>query len=101
MGDSAELDSERLLHVTAIIDSMTRDERLRPAIVNGNRRRRISRGSGTSVEEVNRLLKDFSRIRKMLKKVQGVTGQRRKRSIRRNGRAAGSGIRHAARQMLQ
>jgi signal recognition particle subunit SRP54 len=100
-GDSADLDSKRLSQITAIIDSMTRDERLRPAIVNGNRRRRIARGSGTSVEEVNRLLKEFSRIRKMLKKVQGVTGKRSKGSTRRNGRAAGPGIRHAARQMLQ
>lgn len=101
MPDSVDLDSKRLSKMTAIIDSMTPGERQRPAIVNGNRRRRIARGSGTSVEAVNRLLKEFAQIRKLLKTVQGVRSKERKGSKRRKGRSAAPGIRHVARQMLQ
>jgi signal recognition particle subunit SRP54 len=55
----------------AIIDSMTPLERREPAVLNGSRRRRIARGSGTAVEDVNRLLKQFAQARKLMKGLGG------------------------------
>jgi len=48
---------------------MTPDERRRPEVINGSRRKRIARGSGTSVQEVNRLLKDFQQMRKLFEQL--------------------------------
>lgn len=62
-----DLDEKRMLHVEAIILSMTPKERGRPAILNGSRRKRIAMGSGRSIAEVNRLLKQFSGMQKMMK----------------------------------
>jgi signal recognition particle subunit SRP54 len=56
--------------VEAIIDSMTRAERANHTIINGSRRLRISKGSGTTVQEVNQLLKRFSDAQKMMKQLQ-------------------------------
>jgi signal recognition particle subunit SRP54 len=56
-------------HIEAIICSMTRDERRRPEILNGSRRRRIAVGSGTSVAEVNRFLKQYLEAKKMMRKI--------------------------------
>ena len=67
-------DNDQLSRVEAIISSMTPDERRRQHIINGSRRKRIARGSGTSVEEVNRLLKQFVQMQKMLKQLGGMTG---------------------------
>lgn len=53
----------------AIINSMTRGERQRPDIIKGSRKRRIATGSGTQVQDVNRLLKQFMQMQKMMKKV--------------------------------
>jgi signal recognition particle subunit SRP54 len=53
---------------------MTPDERRKQHIINGSRRKRIARGSGTSVEEVNRLLKQFVQMQKMLKQLGGMAG---------------------------
>jgi signal recognition particle subunit SRP54 len=50
-----------------MIRSMTREERLRPQILNGSRRKRIALGSGTSVQEVNRLLKQYEQMQKMMR----------------------------------
>ncbi len=61
-----DLDTGEWVRVEAIINSMTPDERQKPDIINGSRRRRIAKGSGTSVQEVNRLLKQFFQARKML-----------------------------------
>ncbi len=72
-------DEKQLNRVEAIISSMTPAERRRHDIINGSRRKRIARGSGTSVEEVNRLLKQFVQMRKMLKQL-GAIGGGRKRS---------------------
>lgn len=58
--------------IEAIIYSMTPQERTHPSILNGQRRARIAKGSGTSVEEVNRLIKQFDEARKMMKKVQSM-----------------------------
>jgi signal recognition particle subunit SRP54 len=62
-------DEQQLNRVEAIISSMTPMERRRHDLINGSRRKRIARGSGTSVEEVNRLLKQFVQMRKMLKQL--------------------------------
>jgi signal recognition particle subunit SRP54 len=56
-------------HIEAIICSMTKDERRRPEILNGSRRRRIAVGSGTSVAEVNRFLKQYLEAKKMMRKI--------------------------------
>ena len=61
-------DEGELRQIEAIMDSMTRGERLRPSVIDGSRRRRIAIGSGTSVQAVNRLLKQFAQTRKLMKK---------------------------------
>jgi signal recognition particle subunit SRP54 len=63
-----------LTRTEAIINSMTPEERRKQHIINGSRRKRIAKGSGTSVEEVNRLLKQFVQMQKMLKSLGGMTG---------------------------
>jgi signal recognition particle subunit SRP54 len=70
-----EIDESGLVAVEAIILSMTPEERHRPNILNGSRRLRIAKGSGTSVQEVNRLLKQYEMMRKMLKQA-GRQGRR-------------------------
>jgi signal recognition particle subunit SRP54 len=67
-------DDSALGRIEAIIRSMTKGERHKPAIIDGSRRRRIAMGSGTSVQEVNRLLKEFETVQKMVKMV-GKTGR--------------------------
>lgn len=61
------IDDRALVRIEAVISSMTKEERRRPQIINGSRRKRIARGSGTSVQEVNRLLKQFRLMQKMAK----------------------------------
>jgi signal recognition particle subunit SRP54 len=63
---NAKIDDNALVRVEAIINSMTLQERSTPKILNGNRRKRIARGSGTSIQDVNRLLKQFSEMQKMM-----------------------------------
>jgi signal recognition particle subunit SRP54 len=63
----AEIDPKRLVRVEAIILSMTPAERKNPKILNGSRRKRIARGSGTTVQEVNQLLKQYEQMNKMMK----------------------------------
>jgi signal recognition particle subunit SRP54 len=66
-------DDKQIARVEAIINSMTPHERRRSDVINGSRRKRIAKGSGTSVEEVNKLLKQFVQMRKMLKVMGGMT----------------------------
>jgi signal recognition particle subunit SRP54 len=68
------VDEGQLARVEAIINSMTPHERRRHDLINGSRRKRIARGSGTSVEEVNRLLKQFVQMQKMMKVLGGPGG---------------------------
>jgi signal recognition particle subunit SRP54 len=63
-----DVDDTKILHFEAIINSMTPSERDNPKIINGSRRSRIARGSGCPVSEVNQLLKQFSEMKKMMKK---------------------------------
>lgn len=69
---AGEVDPKRLRHIEAIILSMTPAERRRPEILNGSRRKRIARGSGRPVSEVNRLMKRFAEMEEMLKTMKGL-----------------------------
>lgn len=73
----AQIDEKALGRVEAIIKSMTPRERAKPDILNSSRKRRIAAGSGTSVEEVNRLLKQFEQVKKMMKQFTSMGGKRR------------------------
>lgn len=64
-----DVDDRELVKIEAIINSMTRQERRQHNIINGSRRKRIANGSGTSVQDVNKLLKNYSQVLKMLKKM--------------------------------
>ena len=64
-----QLDERELARVEAIIKSMTPEERKKPNIINGSRRKRVAKGSGTAVQDVNRLLNQFVQIQKMVKKL--------------------------------
>ena len=66
-----DIDDNAFKSIEAIIYSMTPEERTRPEILNGSRRQRIAKGSGTNIQEVNRLLKQFEQTRKMMKMVTG------------------------------
>jgi signal recognition particle subunit SRP54 len=72
----ANLDPKRIRHVEAIILSMTPQERRRPDILNGSRRVRIAKGSGRTVQEVNRLMTQFKEMQKMMKRLKGFGGGR-------------------------
>ena len=65
-----EIDEKELKRVEAMIQSMTRKERRDPSIINGSRRKRIAAGSGTKVQDINKLLKQFAEARKMMKRLQ-------------------------------
>ena len=67
----SDLDTNALTRVIAIVDSMTPKERANPRILNGSRKKRISRGAGQSVQEINRLLKQFAQIQRMMKTMRG------------------------------
>ena len=73
---NAQLDESQMAKTEAIILSMTRQERLKPEIINGSRRKRIANGSGTTVEDVNKLLKQFDQMKKMMKQFSNM-GKRR------------------------
>jgi len=67
-------DEKEIVKIIAIIDSMTQKERMNYLIIDGQRRKRIARGSGTTVQDVNRLLKSYVDIRKVMKKMSGKDG---------------------------
>ncbi len=71
LGDLGEVDEKRLVRTAAIIDSMTPAERRNPALLNAGRKRRIARGSGTTVPEINQLLKQYLQMKKMMKGLKG------------------------------
>jgi len=68
-GQEIDIDESQIGRVEAIIRSMTREERHHPEILNGSRRRRIAQGSGTTVQEVNRLINQFGQMRKMIREL--------------------------------
>lgn len=69
MGGMPNMDDKEVKHIEAIITSMTPDERHNPSTIDGSRRRRIARGSGTTVQEVNQLLNQFKEVQKMMKQL--------------------------------
>jgi signal recognition particle subunit SRP54 len=77
---AADFDERALGRIEAMINSMTPAERRHPEVIDGSRRRRIARGSGTSVQDVNRLLRQFADAKKMLKQIESM------------GRRAGRGL---------
>ena len=76
---NAKIDESEIGRVVAIIDSMTPSERRNHMLINGSRRRRIAKGSGTSVQDVNNLLKQYAQTRKMMKSFAGQAGMLGKR----------------------
>lgn len=80
---NVQLDDKQLVHVEAIIKSMTTQEREDPELMNPSRKRRIATGSGRPISEVNRLLKQFTEMRKMMKQMSGMQGG--KKGKRRKG----------------
>jgi signal recognition particle subunit SRP54 len=76
-----DIDNDSFKHIEAIIQSMTNEERERPELLNGSRRKRIATGSGTSIQEVNRLLKQFEDMRKMMKMFTSGNAQKMMRNM--------------------
>lgn len=72
-----QVNDNKVVRTEAILNSMTIKERRRPDTIDGSRRRRIARGSGTSVQEVNILLKQFEEMRKMMRQMKGMKGKKR------------------------
>lgn len=82
-----DIDDDAFKHIEAIIYSMTPEERENPSLINGGRRKRIANGSGTNIQEVNRLLKQFGETRKMMRMVsQGKNVQRMMSGMQGQGR---------------
>ena len=73
-GVDVDLNGKEIKHIEAIIRSMTPRERADVSLLNGSRRKRIAQGSGTRVQEVNKLLKQFAEMRKMMKKMKKMQG---------------------------
>ncbi len=72
-----QMDDKMTVHMEAIISSMTPGERARPEIIKGSRKRRIAAGSGTQIQDVNKLLKQFTQMQKMMKKMSGKGGMKK------------------------
>ena len=70
-----DIKDDAFKHIEAIIQSMTPLERSNPQLLNGSRKQRISNGSGTTIQEVNRLIKQFEDMRKMMRMVQNNRGK--------------------------
>jgi signal recognition particle subunit SRP54 len=77
--NNLQIDEKQISHVEAIIQSMTKDEKTHPEIINANRRKRIAKGSGTSIQEVNRLLKQFEDMKKMMKQMTNMQQKGKKK----------------------
>ena len=73
---SADIDDKQLVKVESIIQSMTKEERAKPKILNGSRRKRIAKGSGNSIQDVNRLIKQYGEMQKMMKQFNSKGGKK-------------------------
>ncbi|MGV3489629.1 MAG: signal recognition particle protein [Tuberibacillus sp.] len=78
---NAKVDEKQLSHIEAIIQSMTPQEKADPDIINASRKKRIADGSGTSIQDVNRLLKQFKDMKKMMKQMMGMTKGKKKKGM--------------------
>lgn len=79
--ENAKVDEKQMGRVEAIIYSMTTQEKATPEIINSSRKKRIAKGSGTSIQEVNRLLKQFDEMKKMMKQMSGMTAGKKKKRM--------------------
>ncbi|GEL04166.1 signal recognition particle protein [Rummeliibacillus stabekisii] len=77
--ENAKIDDKQIGHIEAIILSMTPAEKTNPEIINASRRKRIAKGSGSSVQEVNRLIKQFDDMKKMMKQMTGMAQKGKKK----------------------
>lgn len=77
--NNIQIDEKQISHVEAIIRSMTKEEKIHPEIMNSGRKRRIAKGSGRTVAEVNRLLKQFEDMKKMMKQMSGMQQKAKKK----------------------
>ncbi|WP_264737175.1 signal recognition particle protein [Cytobacillus firmus] len=77
--NNIQIDEKQITHVEAIIKSMTKEEKTHPEIINSSRRKRIAKGSGRTVPEVNRLLKQFEDMKKMMKQMAGMQQKSKKK----------------------
>ena len=80
----ANLDDSQLMRIEAIIHSMTKEERAKPKVINGQRRKRIAAGSGRSVQEVNQLIKQWGEMNKMMGKMRGMMSAGNSKKARRS-----------------
>lgn len=76
--NNIQIDEKQISHVEAIIRSMTKEEKEHPEIINSSRRKRIAKGSGTTIQEVNRLLKQFEEMKKMMKQMTSMQKGKKK-----------------------
>jgi signal recognition particle subunit SRP54 len=83
--NNMQIDEKQITHVEAIIQSMTKEEKIHPEIITAGRRKRIAKGSGTSVPEVNRLLKQFEDMKKMMKQMTGMQQKGKKKGKKKGG----------------
>ncbi len=84
---AANVDDSQMVRIEAIIHSMTKEERTRPKIINGQRRKRIAAGSGRTVQEVNQLIKQWSEMNKMMTKMRGMAEGMQGKGGKKNRRA--------------
>ena len=87
----AQMGGSETSRLIAIVNSMTPGERAFPAVIKGSRKRRIAAGSGTQVQEVNRLLKQFAQMQKMMKKMKGKGGMSKLMAQMKGGGFPGGG----------
>ncbi|WP_288579930.1 signal recognition particle protein, partial [Lysinibacillus sp. UBA5994] len=80
--DNVKVDDKQMGRVEAIIYSMTPAEKTNPEIINGSRKKRIAKGSGTSIQEVNRLIKQFDEMKKMMKQMTGMASGKGKKKMK-------------------
>jgi len=73
---NVDIDDDAFKGIEAIIHSMTPEERSIPTTINANRKKRIAKGSGTTIQEVNQLMKQFNQMSKMMKMMQGGGGKK-------------------------
>lgn len=85
MKDQVQIDEKQIARVEAIVKSMTKAERANPDVLNGSRRKRIAAGSGTTVQEVNRFIKQFEEMKKMMKQFSGMANKMQKKQKKKGG----------------
>ncbi|WP_199617905.1 signal recognition particle protein [Paenibacillus alkalitolerans] len=85
----AKIDPKQMARVEAIVLSMTKAEKQKPEILNAKRRQRIAKGSGTTVQDVNRLLKQFEEMKKMMKQFSGMMGGKGNKMLKKMGKGKG------------